>query len=532
MPLRPYQELCVRKVHEALREVNKVCFVAPTGGGKGYMLGWWTYQIAQRERRALVVTNQRRIVSQLNEHCVNAGADVGIIMANEEPNRDAPIQVASIQTLQRRGYNHLPEADWVMVDECHRHNAAYHELANRYPNSKFLGFTATPVGAGGARLTLFDKIVEPIKNSELIRDGFLLPVDPYLAPSEPDLTGIDLKNAKQVGERVKECTVYGYVFDIWEPYKHMQTFALLPNVALAYGFEQQCKARGISARVIEGSTSTIERVEAFAEFKEEDTQMLIGVDVLKEGVDCPNAQCLLNLQPTHQVRVHIQAIGRVKRPHVGQKSAVVIDLAGNIWRHWIHPDHDPPWEELTNDTSIEEIIDKKAGRKCPNCGSRDIYTIPGKGLKCEDCKHEWAQPKPPWICPSCSQMLAPHQKIRDGCCPNCGAKIGKPIRRIRYEDGSVRPIPAEEIKHRKKSKENAEQAAWFRWLEIANRANHKKGNEDKPKKTLSFVRAMYKKDMGKYPDDTLHPKPPEWSSGDWSRHPHMVYDYLARKVKK
>lgn len=96
----------------------------------------------------------------------------------------------------------------------------------------------------------------------------------------------------------------------------------------------------------------------------------------------------------------------------------------------------------------------------PEVRSKDIYSIKGLGYKCEACQHEW-DTKKPFVCPSCRQGLAPYQKVINGICPNCGAKVStKPIRRIRMQDGTIRTVPADEIKRRKKSKANKEQTIW------------------------------------------------------------------------
>jgi superfamily II DNA or RNA helicase len=344
------------------------------------------------------------------------------------------------------------------------------------------------------------------------------------------MEGINLKSASrdEVGERVEACTIYANVFQEWEPYQDQQTLAILPSVATANTFLQHCLSRGISARLIDGSTAQDERDEAFQEFADETTRMLISVDVLKEGFNAPNARVLLGLQPTHQFRVYWQAIGRVKRPHSEQDHAVVIDCAGNLWRHLVHPDQDPPWEEVTNDTTIEDAIAKKAGTKCPKCGSKDIYSI-GKRYKCEDCKHEWDMKKP-FVCPHCKVGLGPHQRVIGGKCPNCGEKVsGRPMKRIKYADGKLREVPANEIKRRKKCNEDAELATWQRWVNIANNWNHKPENAGKTPKTLDFCRAMFKKDRGHWPRAGMKYVPD--NAADWKRTPAAVFPWLAKKDK-
>ena len=520
--LRPQQVLFENAIRAAYADkARAVLAVAATGFGKGVVIGDMAFKAAEKGRDVLVVTNRRQVVLQLQEHCERAGVSCGIIMGNIERDEDAKVQVASIQTLQSRGFSGIKRPSFLIIDEAHQFYNTYRTLIlERFPDVKVLGMTATPVGPGGAKLTHFDTVIEPIKNSEVIAAGHLLRVHPYLAPSEPDMEGINLKSASQdeIGQRVETCTIYADVFSEWEPYRDMQTMVVLPNRAVCNGFLQQCLRRGISTKVVDGTTDKDERKETFSEFKAGDCQMLLGVDVIREGLDLPIAQCLIDLQPTHQFRVYWQKIGRVKRPHPGQDSAVVIDLAGNLWRHMVHPDQDPPWDEVTNDTTIEEIIERKAGVRCPKCGSKDIYSIKGR-YKCEACQHVWDTSKP-FICPLCKQGLAPHQKVINGICPNCGVKVlVKPVRRIRMQNGDIRTVAADEIKHRKKCKADSKQAEWDRCRYIAENC----------KRTLDFARVLYKKKTGEWPTG-LKNCPESANSGEWKRLPSAVYPWMKKKV--
>jgi superfamily II DNA or RNA helicase len=522
MPLRPQQEHFENAIRAAFRDHRKVLAVAPTGFGKGYVIADMAYKAASKGREVLVVTNRRVIVKQLAGECGAAGIRTSIIMAGEEPDKEALVHVASIQTLKRRDFYGLPDVGFCIIDEGHQEPVAYQKMIDgRLAEVKTLGLTATPVGPGGARLSHFDTVIEPVRNTEVIATGDLLRVHPYIAPFEPDMEGINLKAASrdEIGERVESCTIYGDVFGFWEPYSDQQTLAILPSVATANTFLKHCLSRDISAKLIDGSTEQDERDEAFSGFADETTRMLISVDVLREGFNAPNARVLIDLQPTHQFRVYWQKVGRVKRPHEGQDTAVVLDFAGNLWRHMVHPDQDPPWEDVTNDITIEEAIERRKGTRCPKCGSKDVYSI-GKRYKCEDCKHEW-EAKKPFVCPHCKQGLGPNQRVIGGKCPNCGEKVGaRPMKRIKYADGSLREVPASEIKRRKKCKANADQATWDECRYIA----HNSG------KTLDFARWMYQKKTGKWPNG-LKNCPDGARSGDWKRLPSEVYPWMKGKKK-
>lgn len=525
--LRAQQVIFEAAIRKAFVGNRCVMATAPTGFGKGVVIADMGMKAVAKGKRVLIVTNRRQIVRQLTEHCQKQGIHCGVIMGSEEPDSAAPLQVASIQTLKRRKFFDSPQ--FIILDECHREHEAYRRLlCEQFPSVHALGLTATPVGPGGAVIGHFDVMVEPIRNTAVIEAGDLLKVHPYLAPSEPNMGGINLKSAStnEVGERVESCTVYGDVFKEWEPYQHMQTMVVLPSRAVCNQFHKLALSRGITAKVVDGTTSQDERTDTFSEFKETDCQMLLGVDVIREGLDLPVAQCLIDLQPTHQFRVQWQKLGRIKRPYDGQDSAVVIDFAGNLWRHMVHPDQDPPWDDVTNGQTIEEANERKAGTRCRKCGSTDIYgPIDGK-YKCEKCKHTW-DTKQPWVCPHCKQALSPWQKCVGGKCPNCGAKVSnKAVKQVRFEDGKIREVPAAEVKRRKKKNQDSEEAAWTKWIFIARGCNRKPANAGQPKKTLNWCRAMFKKDNGHWPRDGLKYLPN--NAADLKRAPEAVYPWLNK----
>lgn len=528
--LRPQQVLFEDAIREAFKRHRHVLATAPTGFGKGVVIADMGFKAAEKARRVLIVTNRRQVVRQLTEHCQQAGIHCGVIMGSEEPDSGAPVQVASIQTLKRRHFFGLDEPGFIILDEAHQEHDAYRSLlCERFGSVPALGLTATPVGPGGAKIGHFDTVVEPIKNTEVIAVKDLLPVFPYLAPSEPDLGGINLKTVSmdELGQRVSAVTVYGDVFKEWERYQHMQTMVVFPSRAVCNQFHKIALSRGISAKIVDGTTSQDERSETFSEFKEMDCQMILGVDVIAEGLDLPIAQCLIDLKPTHQFRRYWQTVGRIKRPHEGQESAVVIDFAGNLWRHMVHPDQDPPWEDITNDQTIEEAIERKAGVRCPKCGSKDIYGPIDGRYKCEDCGELWSTKKP-WVCPHCNQALAPWQKCTGGKCPNCGEKIGgKPVRRIRFANGEIRAVPADEVIRRKKKNQDSEKSEWLKWVYIARGWNAK--NPRKTAKSLNWCKAMFQRQTGHWPRRGLQYLPED--PADLKRAPEDVYPHLRKRQK-
>jgi superfamily II DNA or RNA helicase len=291
-----------------------------------------------------------------------------------------------------------------------------------------------------------------------------------------------------LGQAVEECTVFTDVFKWWERYKDMQTVCYAPKVKYAYGLCEQFKDRGYEAEVIEAGTDKQSRKDAFKRFEQRELRVLVSVDVLREGWDAPVAQCGLDLQPNKQLRTYWQKVGRIKRPYEGQNEAVWLDFAGNFWR-FPHPDTDPEWLATSASVSTQDLI--------------------------KNDREENAE-KQPWSCPHCSYSLAPWEKIHGGVCPNCGNKIGKPTRRIRMKNGTMRSVSAIE---KPKVKATYEQTVW-------DKCRYKAYYCDK---TLTFARWLYQQETRSWPPPGLKCCPEDPQSGDWNRRVCDVYPWMGRR---
>ena len=489
--LRPYQTRTVAVVHDALRRHRRVICCSPTGTGKRYLAVWWCMLATQNARRVLVVTNRRLLVAQMADECRRHDVQFGIVMGDTPRNDEATVQIASIQTLRIREWRDMPEANLLLIDEAHQESAAMATLFDRYPEAKVIGFTATPVGAEGRSLLgTWDTVVEPVTNSQAIRDGFLLRTQVY-SPSEPDTEGVKIERGEflpgQLGERVEQCTVFGDLFGWYRRHADKQTIVFAPRVKFAHGLTEQFRERGVAAEVIDGSTARLDRRDVFERFGQRETKVLVSVDVLREGFDAPIAQLGIDLQPNKQLRTYWQKVGRIKRPYENQQEAVWLDFAGNFWR-FPHPDEDPEWLTVSGSTTIQDRV-AEAREKAE---------------------------QQPWSCPTCSYSLAPWQRIHGGVCPNCGSKIGKPVRRIRMADGKLKAVSATE---KKKVVASLEQQAWDRCRYKAFYCG----------KNLKFARWLYHQDTGKWPDGETLKACPETDSGDWERPVAEVYPWMARR---
>lgn len=441
--LRPYQQWFRHSLLQAMKRVQRVLAVAPTGSGKRVQMVDLCLLATEHGRKVLVVTDRRLLVDQMAQECRAHGVHYGVIMADYcEGDPAGPVQIASLQTLQKRHFYEkwtgdlsgagLPPANLLLVDEAHKEAARYRTLFSFYPDAKICGFTATPVGAEGRSLCpgFYDFLVEGALNTELIANGFLLPTT-VLSPSEPSLRGVKLSRGEYsqggLERAVQGCTTDSHVFREWEPYRDRASIAFVPGVGFGTYLVDQLNRRygEATAALVTAKTKHNERQEIFKKIEQGELRVITSVDVLREGFDLPMLSVAIDLQPNNQLRSYWQKIGRIKRPFPGQDHATLLDFAGNFWR-FPHPDEDPIWP-VGEETTQEAIERSRTASKSPE----------------------------PIACPKC-------HLVRQGgpVCPGCGYKCEERIRRIRMGDGKLVEVRADDLRKREIS---AEQRLFNKW---------------------------------------------------------------------
>src|SRR5215216_5340551 len=128
--LRQYQTDGIRKIFEAWdpqrSNLKNVLFQMPTGTGKTTVFAEIVRKAHAKNKHVLIVVHRTELVEQIAERLKHFGVSVGIISADYVPDDEKEVQVATIQTLNRRKN---PKAEIVIIDECHHSKAAtYKEL--------------------------------------------------------------------------------------------------------------------------------------------------------------------------------------------------------------------------------------------------------------------------------------------------------------------------------------------------------------------------------------------------------------------
>jgi superfamily II DNA or RNA helicase len=418
--LRPYQQQAISDLRMAYRNGSAApLLVAPTGMGKTVVFAAITQAAAARGRQVLILVHRRELIHQASAKLAAIGVDHGVIAAGIPP-ANASVQVASVQTLIRR-LDRAASPDLIVIDEAHHAVAgSWRKVIDYWPNSLLLGVTATPIRQDGRGLgSMFDHLVLGPSTAELIATGYLTPARIYAPPPVADLTGIHRRAGDyaidEAADRMDRPTVTGDAITHYQRIGAGQpAIAFCCNVKHAEHVCNAFNAAGICSATLLGNTT--DRDALVARFVAGFIDVLVTVDVVSEGFDCPGAAVAILLRPTQSLGLYLQQIGRVLRPATGKAAAIILDHVGNVHRHgW--PDDVRTWT-----LADRELRAGSTGQPAPSVRT----------------------------CPVCFAAFKPAPL-----CPCCGAACAPPPRVIRQQDGDLQELKRQAVQQRTTERKKA-----------------------------------------------------------------------------
>jgi DNA repair protein RadD len=458
MQLRPYQQQAIIDLRLAYRGGARApLLVAATGAGKTVILAAITAGAVERGRRVLILVHRRELIRQASAKLTQAGVTHGIIAAGFQPS-DHPVQVASVQTLARRLERQHWQSDLIVIDEAHHAIAGtWAKVISHWPDSFLLGVTATPIRQDGRGLgAMFDCLVLGPSTDKLVAAGYLTPVKIYAPPQVADLTGIRTRAGDYANDQAAAAmtrpTVTGDAISHYQRIAAGQpAIAFCCNVNHATTVSDAFNAAGISSATLLGNTT--DRDALVARFAGGALQVLVTVDVVSEGFDCPGAAVAILLRPTQSEGLYLQQVGRVLRPAPGKDHALILDHVGNVHRHGF-PDDVRPW---TLDDARQ-----RTGRSGP----------PAPCVRtCESCFAAFA-PQP--ICPVCgtpSKLSTRELKQQEGELQELArAAVERARHRDRRQQSQARTL--QELIHIGQARGMKNPVAWAKHVHFARQAKH------------------------------------------------------------
>jgi DNA repair protein RadD len=396
LTLRHYQQDAVNGIRESfMKGCRAPLLVLPTGGGKTVVFSYIAASTSARGKRVLILVHRVELLRQTSSKLTEAGVYHGLISPKYTPNLQAPVQVASVQTVIKR-LDKIHPPDLIIIDEAHHAIAgSWRKVIEAFPNARILGVTATPCRGDGTGLGqiaggVFDDIVIGPQVPELIEGGYLVNPIIYAPREKLDLSGVSIVrgdyDVTEVSKLVDKPTITG------DAVKHYMR--ICPNapavvfcvsVAHAKHVAEEFRGSGFRAYHADGSLEDDVRARILNGLGNGTVDVVTSCDLISEGTDIPAIGCAILLRPTQSLGLYIQQVGRALRTADGKRNAYILDHVGNVLTHGM-PQEIRQW-------SLEGEKKKKRGKK------EQEPTI--RVTQCEKC-YSIHEPAPQ--CPTCGYV--------------------------------------------------------------------------------------------------------------------------------
>ena len=360
--------------------------VMATGLGKTYT-GIFDV-IATEAETVLFIVHVEHILKQaknaFEKVMPNRSDEMGFFTGKTKTFKGKKIIFSTIQTISKE--DNLSQFDkdyfdYVIIDESHHTAAASYKKVAEYFEPKFLlGLTATPDRMDKKSILEYygNNLVFEVNQSEAIKQGYLASLSYKGFLDNVDYSNIfyngfrydidDLNKLLMIEERDKA------VFTKFkELARDKKTIGFCVSIEHADWTAQKFREKGIDAVAIhskiedkntEGAfQSASEIIEAFDKGKH---QVVFVVDMLNEGIDIPDVECLLMLRPTESNTILTQQIGRGLRISPGKDEVLVLDFIGNY----------------RTAPKILKALGIKTGNLAPD-GDKGIYYYDNEGRRVE-----------------------------------------------------------------------------------------------------------------------------------------------------
>ena len=346
---RPYQTEFINAVLTS--QYHRMLGVLPTGTGKTICFA----EIARRlNRKTLILAHREELIEQACAKIAQVwpGVDIGVVRA-ERHEIERQVIVASIQSLYRDRLETLPSVGLLITDEAH-HAAArsYRRVYHRFgvldesPDERnplpplgddtiHLGVTATPRRSDEQGLAkIFDSIVYERKMMDFVPD-YLCDLRIRGVNASLDFRDVRVSrltrdfDERQLSEMMREEEVTADIFRAYSDFASNRTRTLVfcVNRAHAWDLYSHFTDKGVEYGYLDHQTPADERKAILDDFRAGKIAVLFNVEVLTEGFDLPEIDCILIARPTKSPLLLTQMIGRGTRKAAGKADCMIIDIA-------------------------------------------------------------------------------------------------------------------------------------------------------------------------------------------------------------
>ena len=189
---------------------------------------------------------------------------------------------------------------------------------------------------------LFDSLIVGPQIKELQSNGYLAQAQVLMPDSSAIIVGGPVASDGNYNESGIELAnpglhdvMTGGALEFWRHRAQgRQTIVYAVGIKHAENLAAVFNDAGIPAAVILGNTPPEIRHELMRQFSAGRLKVLVNVEVTTEGVDLPDAACVVLARPTMSLALYLQMAGRGLRPKPDGGNCLLLDLAGNVERFY------------------------------------------------------------------------------------------------------------------------------------------------------------------------------------------------------
>lgn len=317
LPNFDYVEHQVRGL-QALLKTNKGIVMAPTSAGKSSLMAAW---LKLTNLPTLILTDRATLGAQLAQDFRDKGIDCGFCSGNGV--RQGFCMVSTIQSVKKLDVSRF---QMVLVDECHRSSSkSFQDFLASFGCPLKYGFSASPSNGNlldFARIRQqLGSIIIQIKSNELMDNGVmakakinLVKIDCPETFDYPSANDLGIVHNKARNEVIK---------NIVEKHREEGYICILVSI-LEHGKELNEVIPG--SVYLKGEDPLNKRMEIINKFNNGEIPVLIGTNILQEGISISNMKTLIMASGGKAVTATIQRIGRVLRITKEKRQGVFYDF--------------------------------------------------------------------------------------------------------------------------------------------------------------------------------------------------------------
>lgn len=306
---------------------------------------------ATKAKRVLFIVHVEHILKQTQNSFEKVmperSEEMGFFTGKEKTYKGKNIIFSTIQTISKeKNFSQFDKDffDYIVIDESH-HTAAqsYKKITDYFEPDYFLGLTATPKRLDRKNILDFydNNLVFEMGQSEAIEQGYLASLNYKGFKDNVDYSNIYYNGFRyDIGDLNKNLMIEKRDQAIISKFKELasgkKTIGFCVSIDHAEWCAEKFRKEGIDAIAIHSKIenrnsedayqSASEIIEAFENGKH---RVVFVVDMLNEGIDIPDVECLLMLRPTESNTILTQQIGRGLRISPNKDEVLVLDFIGN-----------------------------------------------------------------------------------------------------------------------------------------------------------------------------------------------------------